>query len=329
MTNLEYSFLVTELAPLITNKHFDRIKKLSDGIYRIKISNYEIICELGVRIHFTKYIEQTTETDKFAEKAAKELDNAKLLAITQVNSDRIILFNFDKAQLIFEMFGDGNAILVRDGITIAAVKYQSWTGREIKPGLQYSPPKNVPSTKLELSDRYIIVSLMKLPLGKDYVAEALVRTKIDEKKPGNLISETEKKKLENELEKIKKEAAPLVFSDNSKIVDYSLIRLSKYSAFTIQEFKTLSDAADEYYSKAEKPNPKLEKLLSRLEKQHERLEELLREEKDFKANGDFIYANYEKIENIIQLAKAGKFDELENAKIDKKEKSIDVTQLTH
>lgn len=327
MTNLEYSFLVNELAPL-TGKHFDRIKKITDGIYRMKIANYEILCELGVRIHFTKYIEQTTETDKFAEKVAKELDNAKLLAIIQVNNDRIVLFNFDKAQLIFEMFGDGNAILVKDGLTVAAVKYQSWTGREIKPGSQYLPPKNVPSTTLELSDKYVIVSLMKLPLGKDYVAEALVRAKIDEKKPGNLVSDSEKNKLESELDKLKKETIPILFSDNSKIVDYSLVRLSKYSALTAQEFKTLSDAADEYYSKAEKPNPKLEKLLSRLEKQQERLEELLQEEKDFKSQGDFIYANYEQIESIIQLAKAGKFDELKDAKIDKKEKSV-TSQLIH
>ncbi|MFH1520085.1 MAG: NFACT family protein [Candidatus Micrarchaeota archaeon] len=328
MTNLEYSFLVDELSPKITGKHFNRIKKLNDGIYRMKIANYEILCELGVRIHLTKYIEQTSETDKFTEKVAKELDNAKLLAITQVNHDRIVLFDFDKAQLIFEMFSDGNAILIRDGKTIAAVKYQSWTGREIKSGSQYSPPKNIPTSGLELSDRYVIVSLMKLPLGKDYVIEALSRAKIDEKKQGNQIDSSEKKKLEYELEKIKKETTPLLFVDGSKIIDYGLTPMSKYSTFTIQESQTLSDAADEYYSKAEKLNPKLEKLLSRLEKQQERLMELLQEEKDFKANGDFIYANYAIIENIIQLATVGKFDEL-NAQIDKKEKSVTVNQLTH
>ncbi|VVC02789.1 Uncharacterised protein [Candidatus Bilamarchaeum dharawalense] len=324
MTNLEYSFLVAELAPLVTGKHFDRIRKISDGIYRIKIANLEILCELGVRIHLTKYIEPTEQTDKFVEKVAKELDNAKLREIRQVNRDRIILFDFDTAQLVFEMFGDGNAILVKDGVTVVATKYESWTGREIKPNQPYSPPKNVPAEKLELTDKYVIVSLMKLPLGKDYVAEALIRSKIEEKKPGSSLSESERKKLEQELVKIKSEVQPVVFYENQKVIDFGLALFSKYSKFTVQKFKSLGEAADEYFSKVEKPNPKLEKLLSRLEKQQERLQILMEEEKEFKTQGDLVYANYAKIDALLQLAKAGKFDELAKFKLDKKEKSLEL-----
>jgi predicted ribosome quality control (RQC) complex YloA/Tae2 family protein len=327
MTNFEYSFIVGELSSRLLGKHFDRIRKVGDGLYRIKISNYEVICELGTRIHLTKYLEQTDQTDKFVEKVAKELENAKLKSIQQINKDRIIMFDFTKCQLVFEMFGEGNAVLVRDGVTITAVKYESWTGREIKPGMPYSPPKNVPTESLELSPKYIIVSLMKLPIGKDYVLEALSRAKIDEKKSGILLSTDERARLETELSNLCNNPTPVIFYDNNHVVDFGLTDFSKYKTSTNQKLSSLSEAADEYYSKVEKPNPKLEKLVSRLEKQQERLEELIQEEKTFKDEGDKIYSDYSMVENLIALARAGKFDELEkkyNAKIDKKEKSIDM-----
>jgi len=326
MTSLEYSFLVNELAPKLAGKHFGRIRKLADGIYRMKIGTMELLCGLGVRMHETKYIEKTDETDHFAEKAAKELDNAKLISVEQLNSDRIVAFNFDKGSIIFEMFGEGNAVLARGGKTICAVHYGKWSDREITAGEPYSPPKNVPSAKLELTQKYVIVSLTKLPLGKDYALEALARAGIDEKKPGNELSPAESRRLESEISKIRELASPFAFYSSGKPVDFALAPLTKHSGLEAKSFPTLSEAADEYYQNAERPNPKLEKLMGRLEKQKERLTELSEEEKEAKARGDYIYANYQEVERILALAKAGKFEEIEKqyaGKTDKKEKSIE------
>jgi len=327
MASLEYSFIVSELAPKIVGKHFGRIRKLGDGVYRMKIGTTEILCGLGVRMHETKYIEKTDETDHFAEKVAKELDNAKLISVEQLNQDRIVAFNFDNGSIVFEMFGDGNAVLVRGGKTVCAVHYGKWSDREITAGVQYSPPKNIPSAKLELSAKYVIVSLTKLPLGKDYALEALARAGIDEKKPGDSLSAAESRSLESEISKIRELASPFTFCDSSgKPVDFALAPLTKHSGLEAKSFPTLSEAADEYYQNAERPNPKLEKLMGRLEKQKERLTELSEEEKEAKARGDYIYANYQEVERILALAKAGKFEEIEKqyaGKTDKKEKSIE------
>jgi predicted ribosome quality control (RQC) complex YloA/Tae2 family protein len=329
MSVLEYAFMVKELAPKVTGKHFNRIRKLADGVYRLKIGSTEILCELGTRMHETMLIEPTEQTDKFAEKTAKELDNARLLAVAQINNDRIISFEFDRASLIFEMFGDGNAILVRDGKTIAAASYGSWSDREIKPGAPYSPPKNATSGKLEPSDRYIIVSLMKLPFGKEYAAEALARAGIDEKTPGVSLKPEQLARLEKELSDIAEAASPVLFMDSAsgKPVDFSLAPLARYSKLETRNLKTLSEAADAYYSAAERPNPELDKLQKRLEKQQERMLELQGEERQERAMGDYIYANYQQAERIIQLAKSGEFSEIEakyKGKADKKEKSVEV-----
>ncbi|MFH0884692.1 MAG: NFACT family protein [Candidatus Micrarchaeota archaeon] len=325
MSNLEYSFLVSELSRQLNGKHFGRIRKVGDGIYRMKIAGIEIICELGVRIHSTRYIEPA-DSDKFTEKAEKELDNARLIEIKQINHDRILSFVFDKGELIFEMFGQGNAIFVKDGKTLCAHKYESWSDREIKVGSPYKPPKTAPSQMLEVTDKYIIVSLMKMPLGKDYALEALSRVKIDEKAPGNSLSGNQILKLEQEITNLAAQAKPVAFFKEGKMADYSLATLSSYKELETRPYPSLSEAADEYYAHAEKPNPKLEKLQERLEKQRERLSQLTLEEKAGKETGDYIYANYQKAEEIISLAKSGKQDELEkkfNGKMDKKEKSVE------
>ncbi|MFN7991101.1 MAG: NFACT family protein [Candidatus Micrarchaeia archaeon] len=327
MSNLEFFFIAKELSGSLAGKHFSRIRKLGDGIYRMKIGTLEILAESGVRIHATKYIETSDETDKFVEKLNKELDNGRLIFVEQLNQDRIVSFNFDKGQLVFEMFGGGNVILVQGGTTVCAQKYESWSDREIKAGSPYSPPKNVPSALLEVSEKYIIVSLMKLPLGKEYALEALRRAGIDEKLPGSSLSGNRILSLEREISLIRENAAPYGFFDNGRLVDFSLTRLSAYSGLETRSFQTLSEAADEYYHSYEKPNPLLEKLTERLSKQKERIAALETEEKDHRAKGDMIYQHYQLAEEILSMAKAGKFPEIEArfaARIDKKEKSIEL-----
>jgi len=326
MSGLEYRFMAGELSRQLNGRHFGRIRRVGEGIYRMKIAGVEIICELGVRVHATKYI-GPAESDKFTEKVEKELDNARLLEIRQINSDRILSFAFDKGELVFEMFGKGNAILLKGGATVCAHRYESWSDREIRAGAPYKPPKTAPSGTLEISGKYIIVSLMRLPIGKEYALEALSRAGIPEKTPGSSLSGNRILALESEIARITDGAKPVVYMDSGKAAEFALTRLSRCAALEASEPETLSEAADEYYANAEKPNPKLQKLQERLVKQRERLEALREEERAHKGAGDHIYANYQKAEEAIALAKAGKPDELESrfgGKMDKKEKSVDI-----
>lgn len=332
MTNLEYSFIIAELLPALTGKHMRRIKKLGEGIYRLKIGDREVLAQSGVRLHFTQLIEKSDISDKFAEKAEKELDNAKLIRIEQINQDRIISFVFDKGLLIFEMFGDGNIILVRDGKTVCAERYESWSDRVIKAGEEYHGPRSSTTEGggIELNERFIIVSLSRLPLGKEYAVEALSRAGIDEKTPGTRLSKAQIARLEKEIASIRKDATPYVFYDPKapdKARGIALAELASYSGYEAKRFASFSEAADEYYSKYEKPNPVFEKLEKRLEKQIERRSELVEEERAFKEKGDFIYSHYQEAESVITLAKGGKFEELEKkhaAKINKKDKSVEI-----
>ncbi len=314
MSNLEYSFLAKELSNLV-GKHLSKIRKVSEGIYRVKIGTSEVLVQPGVRMHITKYIEPA-EKERFVEKVEKELDNAKLLSVEQINNDRIIAFNFDRGTLVFEMFGKGNIVLVKDETTVMAVKHESWSDREIKAGKPYQYPRK-PSDELKVSDKYIIVSLTKLPLGKEYALEALTRVGIDEKTPGSKLSKKQLESLETEISKIRTDAKPYLFLEDVKPVEFALAPLSAQSSFESKEMPSLSEAADEYYNSVESPNEDLEKLQRRLDKQKERLAKMIEEEKELREKGDYIYANYQEIEAVLIEAKQGK------GKLNKKEKSVE------
>jgi predicted ribosome quality control (RQC) complex YloA/Tae2 family protein len=330
MLALEYGYLVKELQPLV-GKRFSKIAKVESG-YKMKIGDADLICRPGIRLHTTKYIEEAGEADAFVEKARKELKGKILKGIEQVNEDRIVLFDLGNLKLYFEMFAKGNMILVKDGKTLTALRYERWKDREIKRNRTYKPPKTPPREIEEvISGNYIIVSLLKLPVGKLYIEELLARMGIDEKTPGIELSEEQIKKLKETLEEMKKEFRPYVFYENEKPVDFGLIKFSKYKNLEAKEFKKLSEATDEFYFKQPvTEKSETEKLERRLEKQEEYLGQLKEEEKKLKETGDYIYANYDKIEKVLETARNSKPEELEEklseykARLNKKEKSIEV-----
>jgi len=331
MCPVEYGYLAEELQGLV-GKRFSKISKLENG-YRLRIGDADVMCQPPIRLHITKYIEESEEADSLVEKIRKEVKGARLEGVSQINSDRVIMLDFGECRLYFEMFAKGNIILVKEGKTIAALRYEHWADREIKPNMEYKTPKP-PPTKISdiLSDKYIIVALLKFPLGREYVEELLLRADINEKIPGNRLSEKQIEKLENELDKMRKEFSPYVFYDGGKPIAFGLIKFSKYSNLEKREFRTLSEAADEYYLANQMPmeDKKVEKLKLRLAKQEEYLEELKKEEKEYKEKGDFVYANYEEIEKILRIASSSGMGEIEGklsrykAKLNKKEKSIEV-----
>lgn len=331
MQNIEYFYIVRELSQL-ENKHFSKIYSLGEKSFRMKIGNDNIIIELPIRLGIAKYLEKS-ETSAFTEKIRKILNNQKLLKISQYGNDRILEFDFEKNILFLEMFAKGNFILTNNDRKIAAVfREEMWKDRILKNGAVYNAPKNEITENFEktLSEKYIIVCLLKLPLGKEYVKEMLAKCRIDEKKPGNALNESEILSLKNEYEKILQNLKPYLFLENGKIVDYGLTKFKKYENLETKEMLSLSEAMEEFYAFAskEKKSEKIEALERRLNEQNAMLEKLKQEESEAKEKGDFIYMNYEKIEKILQSAKEigiQNIDKLNNVlKIDKRKKEIEL-----
>jgi predicted ribosome quality control (RQC) complex YloA/Tae2 family protein len=336
MENLEYSYIVEELKPA-EGKHFSNIYRLNEKKYRIKVGEFQIILEAGVRVNLAKYIEDSIEPDQLVNNVKKHLDNLKLKSIRQHGGDRVIIFTFQKGEdtfaLVFEGFGEGNLVLINEGKTIAAMREESWSDREIRRNKPYSLPKSnvIPTLAGAISEKYIISALIKLPFGKEYSKEILKRCGIEEKKPGNSLSKEEIEHINSEIEKLKGGQKPLAFYSEGQIAGYSLDNLSKFSGMEARSTKTLSEAIDEFYFHVkEEKNEKVEKLKRRIEEQESRMDSLKEEELQLQKTVDFMHNNFEELSSIIETAKSVKLDEVEHklrsysAKIDKKNKELEI-----
>jgi len=314
MVGIEYAYIAEELSKMIAGKHLQKFQKIAESAYRLRFERFDVVCEVGRRIHITKYIEETEEADNFVQKLRKDVVGKRLIDVKQVNNDRILMFLFDDFSIVFEMFKNGNIILLKNNIIQAALREEKWSTREIKRGSTYVPPPPPPKTLEEtLCEKPIITSLIKLSFGKNYASEIIRRAGIDEKTPGASLDEEAIKKIKREMEF---EREPLVFIIDGKAVDFGLTRFSCYGEGQAEKTETLSEAADRYYwenKKTEEPE-ETKRLLDRLKKQEEHLNELKKLEEEYKTAAEWIYSHYNYVDALIQDAKKIGVRDLEKLK---------------
>ncbi len=294
MENFEYKYIIKELKGALEGKRFERIRKAGDH-FRIKIGNKEIICEPGARFHET-LLKEEAEKDGFCEKIEKELKGAILRRIYQLNEDRIIAMDFGDKKLIMEMFGKGNIILIdKEGTIIWVLREEEWKTRKIKRGERYAPPP-----KKDYEGKYVIIPLID-KLGKKYAKRVLEEARVGESRKGEEVSEEERRRIEEAVERLEREAKPYIIKRGDAVEDFSLFKEEG-----AEECSAFSECIDRFFALQSKKDPKLEKLKRRLEAQKKRLEEVKEEEKEFRKIAEEIYKNYEKVQKLLEEARKGK-----------------------
>ena len=110
------------------------------------IGTIRLVLDLGGWAYLTKE-SLTTESNQgvFVSQIRKKIKKSRLDAITQLDGDRIICFEFsrkdEKLSLIFEFFHKGNAILCVDNQIDMVMRQQKFRHRKIVANQPYiSPP---------------------------------------------------------------------------------------------------------------------------------------------------------------------------------------------
>ncbi len=318
MSNLEYKYIVEELRE-IEGKRLDKIYQHGDGRFRLKLRGTDIVCELGVRINSTKYIEKAGEPTPFIVALRKRISNSIVREVRQQGADRVVVFELEKERrfsLVLEMFSQGNMVLVNDrGRTELCLRRESWKDRLIREKREYSFPEGSPlgftpgaeQLKQLLDERYAAACLSEVPLGMDYIKEAMGRAGVDEKKKGSELGEEEVQKIALEIRGIVENAKPVLYLKEGKKVDFSLANLGKYEEMEKREVESFSMLLDEFYGPPEekevggkRKKNKSDKVKIKLEKQKETMEKLKEKERRYKEVGDRIYEKYQDVEKIIR-----------------------------
>lgn len=339
LTSFDVVALVFELQQSLRNARIGKIYQINPTTLLFKLhrrdeSPLHLLIESGRRIHLTSYVlQKPLRPPAFCMALRKSLRNGKITDIQQHEFERTIALNVHtkegEFQLIIELFGEGNIILVSpENKILHALVYKRMRDRSILRGenFQYAPPSGKNPLKLSRKDFYeirnfgqleIVKALTKfLSIGGLYAEEVLLRAEIDKNSPCEALGRQELDKIFAQLQLIlsslatKKIEACVIADEDGNWVDVTPIRLKKYEHFQTITYGKFNEALDEFYMETKlktemtQATREFERQLAKLRRVLEKQQKALKDSKiDVQRNkrlGELVYAHLGELQLLQQ-----------------------------
>jgi len=344
---LDLYYIVQELQEIVSGK-IDRIFHPGEKelLLQVHIPNKgkKMLYFTGSFLYFTNNKPEMDKPSGFCSFLRKRLENARIKEVKQIGFERIleIVFSLKEGEmsLIFEFMPPRNIILVEKGNILSAAEYREFSDRVIKPNEIYKSPTskvnifeitlNRIEEILEKSDRESIVKClaMEFGLGGMYSEEVIFLSGIEKDKKPIEINEMQKENLLKAIVELKnKKIDPKIVYENSKVKEVIPFFMKRYEEFETKSvesysevFRIVLDELREQIAEGEltkKYEEKIEKKKKILEEQQRRMIDLELEMEENSKKGNFIYENYQKVKETLEVAKKGELKDM-----NKKEKSV-------
>ena len=335
MSNVDVYTVCHELRDLLKGARVDKAYQPTKDTVLIRFhvsgkGRVDIVFQAGRRMHTTQYpLPNPKIPPNFPMLLRKYIKGATVEDIRQHHFDRIVELQVAKEQkftLVVELFAKGNIILLNDeGTIILPLKRKLWSDRKISSKEEYKyPPKRginpLEVTKEELGDVFknsdsdIIRTLARSGLGGIYSEEIMLRSNVQKDLPAAEISDSDLDSVYNSIYELfeplrTSKFHPQIISDGKE--DVLPLDLKFYENYKKEIFETYNEAADEFFSSRVKEDIKSEyediwgsevkKFEKRLRIQEETLSKFHKTIKDSKKRGDLLYANYGKVQSILDI----------------------------
>ena len=308
MLSLDISAWIRENREKVEGGFIKKIYQVGEKEFLLKIYRGEtrpLYINLDGFILFDE--RETPDTPSmFAMYLRKRFSNKKILRFEQVNFDRIVMMDTGEYILIFELFGGGNVIVVKDGMIEKAYVEREWRHRTVMRGHEYTPPPSrghpleridkICSDFQDSSKDLVRFLAMEYNLGR-YAEEVCARANVNK---------NTKELSYDECEKVK--AALKEIFNFSGCYDYGDF-FSPIPLLSREEEPAKHDSMDEclreYVKRIAGEEPKNLKAVSIKEMQLRKIEEFRREEEINRKIGDTIYAHFQEIQEMIERARRG------------------------
>lgn len=269
--------------------------------------------------------EMPQQPSGFAMMLRKRITNARITAVRQQGFDRIAIISLEKEEkfdLVLEMFGDGNVILVKDGVIVQPLTSHTWKHRDVRAKREFEFPPPVPDPA-QLSDEDMLKILLssdtdlvrtlatKLNTGGRYSEEICARTGIDKRKMAQELKVEEAGLILRTITEFKEEIASsekaFVILKDFAVEDVVPLKMRIYEGMASEEFDSFSSAVESYIPRIPKPQkekPKeaileLERLKRKLAQQEAAVMKLQDDAREAQIMGDFVFANYGEVSRIL------------------------------
>jgi predicted ribosome quality control (RQC) complex YloA/Tae2 family protein len=283
-------------------------------------------------------IEKPTAPPAFCMALRKHLRNAWLRSVEQYEFERVGYFTFRTSagvvQLVLELFGDGNMILVDENDRILqALTYKYMRDRNIvrNETFAFAPPSGRNPSKVSREElleglrSYGSLEAVRgltrfLSIGGIYAEEVLSRAGIDKTKQCDMISEEEANPVFDELQGLLQQVTGgvlepcVVVGDADGFMDVTPFRLRRYDCegFKLQPYASFNDALDEFFTRVTTVEKSLGAVkIEQLRQEAERLRRIVTEQErgsvEAETNvakdrqvGDTIYAHSGELESLLK-----------------------------
>ncbi len=330
MSSLDVRSIVAEMA-VLEDGHMDKIFHWGAGnvLFRITVpgGKKELFFK-DKKWLFMPPVKPETPTlpTSFASFMRKRLDNARIGKTRQAGFDRVVITELRKGdidyQLIFEIFGGGNVLLVSEGKIVNCLIHKTYRNRATRPGEEYIMPQ--PRFDPGLSSYEEFTALFRssksdtvrtlatsVNLGGQYAEEVCVRAEIDKETPAVAVTEDELKILFEKVEELVSAAEgksePTAYLEDGNIVDLSPVPLLSYGDAESEQYESISLAIDALLKQEDKTeleeyvDPVIVKLRRRIEKQQDTISEYETDAEEYRLHADAIYTEYSKVETLLKV----------------------------
>jgi len=272
--------------------------------------------------------EMPQQPSDFAMMLRKRITNARIKVVRQQGFERIAVLELEKEEnfeLVLELFAEGNAILVKDGVIVQPLTSHTWKHRDVraKKEFQFPPPVPDPRTLtdsdlaeiLRSSDTDLVRTLAtKLNIGGRYSEEVCARAGIEKSTKAKDVSDPSR--LLDIIRGFKKDVETTgkgyIVLKGGGLEDVVPLPMTIYRDSPTEEFPTFSAAVERYVSmmpapvKVEKREStlELERVKRKIAQQEAAIRNLQDEGRETQIIGDYMFANYETIAKVLSAAKA-------------------------
>ncbi|MBN1213927.1 MAG: NFACT family protein [Candidatus Lokiarchaeota archaeon] len=362
-SNIDVSAIVRELDQSLTMGRIINVYEIEELLI-LKINTIEgnknLIIKKDARINLTEYnYPKPKYPSQYIISLRKFLKNKKITKIYQYNFDRILVIEYiveDKIwKFIIELFNKGNYIIIdNESIIRVAKRYLKYRDRSILAKKEYFFPKSFGINFMEINkDEFLrilnkesqIVKIFakEISVSGIYSEEICFRANIDKEIMGNQLTNDQIDSLFNAFKNLRND---LLFKDirahiiyDNKNLELSVLpfELLIYKNYEKKDFPTFNEAVDFYFSKIDSKtiikgsdsqiNNKIKSQKKILNNQTEYIEQLGLKIKKYYDQGDFIYANMDSLEKLLDVIKIARnkkyaWEDINNKLIQAKENSM-------
>ena len=296
--------------------------------------NYErkdLLVQVGQYMAMGRFdIEVPKTPSNFAQTLRKHLDNARVTKVYQYRFDRIIVLELEhkegELRLIFEMFSEGNVILVMGETILLPLHSKSWKYREVKSRslFQFPPSKADPQEMgpeelarvMDSTTSDLVRALVNdVNIPPKNAEDLCMRMGLDKNSmPGQLDGQAKMRLYEGlreRLEQLRSQRGGYLYFEEvdgaRQYLDVQPMEMLTYEGKGVQAYPALSDAVVEYVraAKAEKDagpvhDPEVERVARQIQEQESSITAFLKESEEAKIKGDAIYSEFGRCQEVLE-----------------------------